>query len=143
MPSHENWFVAELELDNKPLILRGRKNLSGAEAMNTHSKLITITWNYDPDDETGLPPTQLLPLMSAAEHVIFNALEKDDLCIFFAVSVHDGSKQWLAYTHNVDDAYDRLNEALRDQEPYPLEFSAADDPSWEEYAELLENLGTK
>ena len=75
--------------------------------------------------------------MARFENTVIDDLEEDLLCIFCCVYLHNGLKEWMAYTADIDATCDRLDRALASQEPYPIEITVEDDPTWAEYRNLL------
>lgn len=115
------WFVAEGSQDSRPVLIRGRQNLSNVAGIASHPKLFRIVWEYEAKEESGLPSSELNASMADFENVIIAALERDFLCVFFCVYVHNGVKEWTAYTSDVQATCDRFNAVLAGRKPYPVE----------------------
>lgn len=135
------WFVAEGEQNGRPAIIRGRQNLRHLVGLASHPQLLRIVWEYEVDHESGLPSPHLNARMGEFESLVFAELERDFLCIFFCVYLHDGLKEYIAYTSDVQATCDRFNTALAGRPPYPVQLSVEDDPDWNEYVNLMHDTG--
>ena len=131
------WFSAEGKQGGLPVIIRARQNLGSIAGVESHPELLRICWPFVPDAASGLPGTELNDRMNAFEEAIITDLERDQLCIFFCVYLHDGVKRWFAYTRDVQATSQRINAALVGHPRYPIEITVEDDPAWQEYADLL------
>jgi hypothetical protein len=134
------WICVKGEHDGNPILIRAREGLGDLISQERHRRLLRIVWCYDIDHPSGLPSPELSEEMGFFENMIVEALEADRLCVFFGVILHNGAKEWLAYTSDAQDAQDtcnRINLALQDYEPFPIEMTVDDDPNWGEYHKLL------
>jgi len=131
------WILAQGEENGKSLIVRCRQNLSQIVAPESYPKMIQIVWEFDVDEESGLPSPALNDRMIEFEDLLIPGLEEDLTCVFFGVYVHNGVRVWSAYTGDPEAVCERINDIFADRNPYPLQISAEDDPDWTEYAGLL------
>jgi hypothetical protein len=136
----DRWFVAEGKQAGLPVIIRARQHLQPLVSAPSHAKLLRIGWPFVPDAASGLPSREQNSRMQAFEDAIFAELERDQLCIFFCVYLHDGVKRWFAYTSDVQTTCERINAALAGHERYPIEMQVEDDPTWQEYADMLAGI---
>lgn len=139
--THDSWFCAEGERAGLPVIIRGRQNLSSIIDATSHQKLLRITWQYAIADSVGLPDRNVAAQMSEFEDKIFDVLECDLLCVFFCVYTHNGIREWCAYSSDVQQCCNRINDTLMDETPYPIRMTVEDDPTWIEYQQLLAGVG--
>ena len=135
------WFCAEGEQDGLPMIIRGRKNLGEIAGAGSHPKLLWIVWEYEVNTPTGLPASELHAAMADFEDIFLPALEQELLCVFFCVIIHNGAKRWAAYTSDVRSTGERFNSVLADRQPFPVQLTAWDDPEWQEYWKLMDDVG--
>jgi hypothetical protein len=135
------WFSAEGNQNGRPVLIRGRQNLRDVVGVASHPKLLRIVWEYEVIERSGLPSSELNASMANFENTILTEMERDLLCIFFCVYVHNGTKEWAAYSSDVQATCDRFNAVLADQEPYPVQLTVQDDPEWQEYKSLLRDTG--
>ena len=47
---------------------------------------------------------------------------------------------WVYYARNTDIFFERLNDALADIDPLPLEFEAERDTEWDDYSSLFDAI---
>lgn len=139
--SNETWFCAEGRQDGRPVLIRGRQKIDEIAEAGSHPKLLRIVWRYEVVDPSGLPSSHLSAEMADFEDTVFSTLQKDGLCIFFCVYVHNGIREWLAYTSDLQATCDRFNAALAGREPYPVQLMAENDPDWQEYQSLMRETG--
>lgn len=133
---HYSWICVATEYDGKPVLIRARERLGELISQECHGRLLRIVWCYDTDYPSGLPSPELSEEMGLFENLIVEALEVDLLCVFFGVTLHNGAKEWLAYTSDAQDTCDRINIALQDYEPFPIEMAVEDDHNWDAYRKL-------
>ncbi len=81
--------------------------------------------------------------MATFENAIVDELEKDALAVFVSVTIHNGVKEWSAYIKDAQETCNRLNLALAHHEPFPVELTVEDDPSWTAYAGALRKVTKK
>lgn len=131
----DTWFSARESIAGAPATIRARRNLQSIAGLASHPELLLIRWPYEPDP-VGQPPEPERERMDAFERAVVDELEMDWLVIFFCVATHDGRREWMGYCSDVDEAADRLNDALADHPPYPIELVSTSDPDWTEYADV-------
>jgi hypothetical protein len=134
---NDQWFAAETTHDDLPVFLRGRGKLRDLIGVRSHSNLLRIRWNYTPDKKTGMPSLDVIKKMALFEQVLFESLEKDALCIFYSIYLHNGVKDWSAYCSDLERMNEVLSGALIGHEKYPIELLVDQDPTWEDYQAML------
>ena len=137
-PSHsidDTWFCAQEALDGSPARIRARRNLNDVAGSPSYPDLFLIRWRYEPA-LLGQPSEDEVERMETFERTVIDELEMDWLVIFFCVLTHEGRHEWMGYCGDVDEAVDRLNQALEGDTPYPIELVSAADPEWLEYREF-------
>lgn len=139
MGKSDRWFCAEGEMDGLPTLIRGRQGLSKLVEAHQFPHLLRIQWNYDDVGVAGLPSDTVSSSMNAFENLVIPGLEQDSLCIFFCVFTHNGLREWLAYTRDIQATCDAINALLAKEVAFPIEMGVEDDPDWSEYHELMEN----
>ena len=137
----DKWFIAEGQENELPLVIRGRGELSHLIGLEDYDKILRIAWNFEGDTNFNFPSEELEAKMDSFQETIYEALEKDNLCIFYCVYTHNGLQEWAAYTSDVEKAAGRFNEALKDAEQLPLEIFVEEDPKWEDYQRMIEGTG--
>jgi len=134
---NDQWFAAEAQNDNLPVLLRGRGQLKDLIGMKSHPNLLRIRWSYEADKQTGMPGVDVIKKMAVFEQVVFETLEKDALCIFYSIYLHNGVKEWSAYCSDLERMNEELSGALLGHEKYPIELLVDQDPAWDDYKAML------
>ena len=137
----DNWFGAEGERDGMPTFMRGRGELQPLIGLPSHPNLLRITWEFEPEDPSGLPSPALKQRMMGFEEAFMDPLEEEPLCIFYFVYLHDGAKEWSAYCSDIERTGQVFNVALAGHEAYPVELTVENDPGWADYQAMLEGVG--
>jgi len=133
----DRWFTAEAKNEDKPVLLRGRGRLHSLMGIKSHPNLLRIRWSYDADKKNGMPSLDVLKKMSVFEQVVFEALEKEPLCIFYSIYMHNGIKDWSAYCSDLEKMNEEISAALVGHEKYPIELLVDQDPEWADYKSML------
>lgn len=136
----DTWACAFGSSNGVPEVLRCRTNLASVVGCKSHSRLLRIIWRYEPTDASGLPSEDLVETMAVFENAIIAELERDLVAIFASMRVGNSIKEWDAYIADAQRACDRLNLALEAYDPFPIELTVEDDPSWGVYRSLLEMI---
>ena len=132
-----SWFVAKGELEDLPTIVRGRTGLGDLREHPALSLRLTIRWDYACDDE-GLPDADASSALGTFEETLVSALESAGLAILTMVFTHGGCRIWTLYASDIEEISRRLNAALPHDPPLPIQMSAEEDPSWNEYRKMIE-----
>jgi hypothetical protein len=135
----DTWLVSEGRLDGKPMLVRIRQNLRDLAGHPQFPNRLRIVWEYEPENEAGLPSSEELESIQGCEDLLVRALEQDNHAILTHVVMCDGLRQWIFYCSDLEEAARRINVSLPYDDLYPIELSADPDASWAEY---LETLGT-
>lgn len=137
----DRWFAAEGNDDGFPVLIRGRGHLGHLVGVKSHPNILRITWDYVPDENSGMPERDIIKSMATFEDVIFSVLEKDALCVFYKIFLHNGVKEWSAYCSDIGLLQEQINKALFGHEQYPIEMVIESDVEWKDYLSLLEKTG--
>lgn len=137
----DRWFAAEGKEDGFPVLIRGRGHLKDLVGVKSHPHILRITWDFVPDENSGMPSRDIIKNMASFEEVIFSALEQDALCIFYKIYLHNGIKEWTAYCSDIEMLQEKINKALFGEELYPIVMAIESDPEWKDYSNLLKNTG--
>ena len=135
-----SWFIAQGELEDLPTFVRGRAGLGDLREHPALSTRLTIRWDYACNDD-GLPDAEASSALEAFENTVVSALESDGLAILTIVFTHGGCRLWTLYASDIEEVSRRLNEVLPHDPPLPIQMSAEEDPSWNEYRKLIEGTG--
>jgi len=134
---NDQWFAAEAKNENLPVLLRGRGQLKELIGIKSHPNLLRIRWTYEADKNTGMPAVDVIKKMAVFEQAVFEALEKEPLCIFYSIYLHNGVKEWSAYCADLERMNEELSGALIGHEKYPIELLVDQDPAWDDYKAML------
>lgn len=133
----DRWFAAEAKNNDLPVLLRGRGHLQSLMGIKSHPNLLRIRWTYDADKTTGMPAVEVIKKMAVFEQVMFETLEKEPLCIFYSIYLHNGIKEWSAYCADLERMNEEISGALVGHEKYPIELLVDQDPEWADYKAML------
>ena len=78
--------------------------------------------------------------MDQLEDALAPQLEEDGFATLAIVSTGDGLREWTYYAESADEFMERLNVALSDSSPFPIELHDALDPDWHYYTDFLANV---
>ena len=137
-----SWFVNQGETEGLPTFVRGRTGLGDLREHPALSFKLTIRWDYDSDDN-GLPSEDATVALETFEDTIVDALESDGLAILTIVFTHGGVRIWTFYASDLDEVSRRLNDCLPHDPPLPIQTSAEEDPSWNEYRKMTDDRGAR
>lgn len=138
---NDQWFAAEAKNEELPVLLRGRGQLSDLIGIKSHPNLLKIRWTYAADETTGMPAADMIKKMAVFEQVVFDTLEKEPLCIFYSIYLHNGIKEWSAYCSDLEKVNEEISGALIGHEKYPIELLVDQDPEWADYTAMLRDTG--
>lgn len=88
----------------------------------------------------GMPLSDTYPLLEQVGEALQKTMERDKLAILAYQFVGGGRMGWVYYARNTDIFFERLNDALADIDPLPLEFEAERDTEWDDYSSLFDAL---
>jgi len=138
MASNDTWSVATAEDDGKPLIFRIRNKPPSFASKKTFPHLLAVSWQYEPPNESGMPPEELADRMGQLEDVLEEAFEGACQAFLSVIATGNGVREWQWYARNLDDVMTLVNETLGELEPFPVAFSFQDDPDWTAYSRFLD-----
>ena len=75
MASNDTWSVATAEDDGKPIIFRIRNKPPSFASKKTFPHLLAVGWQYEPPNESGMPPEELADRMGQLEDLLEEAFE--------------------------------------------------------------------
>jgi hypothetical protein len=129
----DEWFTTVSENENgEPIFITGRDRLSEFRKSGNYNERLEIVWHY----EDSILSDDLAKQMEEAQERIRHAVEKDKLAVLTGIYTGNGERCWDFYTRKVQYFCDRLNAALSEMPPLPLNLSAETDPDWEEYLDM-------
>src|SRR5262249_7489606 len=92
---------------------------------------IIIVWKYK--SEKGQPMSEDHQRMNQLEDMLESVLNEDGFATLALVSTGEDLREWTYYTKSGTEFMARLNYALAEVTPFPIEIQPASDPDWEMY----------
>lgn len=133
----DNWFTALSQDEHGQLVfVTGREDLAEFRLSGKLKVKVEICWPYQ-SDETGMPAEHDGAMIAEIEPKLRRIMERDKLAILTGNYTGGGKKYWIFYTRHLPTFGERLNECLASYETLPLEILCEEDPSWEEYLDML------
>ena len=136
IPSDGQWFLAQGGTPEEPTIIRARSDilpLLPAESLTTR---VVVSWNCRAPNAFGLPSSDDYGEIATFEETLVSHLEEGAVLAFTYTTA--GVVVFFFFLCVFEWFIERLNEALDDKPPMPIEIRAEDDPDWEEYRSLME-----
>jgi len=140
MTSDDIWSVATAEDDGKPLILRIRNKPPSFASKKTFPYLLAVSWQYDPTNESRMPPDEVADRMGQLEDLLEEAFDGACQAFLSVIATGNGVREWQWYARDPGDVMTMVNQTLGELEPFPVEFSFQYDPDWTAYARFLDIL---
>jgi hypothetical protein len=127
----DRWSITHGVGDVGPYVLRFQQELLPVSDTSGYSELLTILWPYAEEDTGALPSSADLAAMEVFEERLHAALEHDAHAVITAVLTFDGARQWVVYTSDFMECGQRITDMPQNEDPYPIEMHAKDDPGWD------------
>ena len=120
----------EVSIDDAVALIRYRLPVLGGIEVPGYTWRLAVLWPYAESGSGALPTRQASDAMDVFEERIFQAFGHDDHAVWVAVLTFDGARQWVFYTNDVHECGRRLAKMPHEEEPYPIELEADEDPTW-------------
>lgn len=140
MTEEHSWSVAEGEANGIPIFVRLRDDVQDQAKSGRYRSFLRVVWQYEPEDEYGLPRDEELDEMSDFEEVLEATVEAADEAVMALVLTHSGVRQWLFYTSDLAASIKRLEGLAKSTDPR-LAISTGDDANWTEYRNFAARIG--
>lgn len=121
--------------DDELVVVRARTTLPPQATRQTWSKLVVITWPYEP--VSGMPQVADAERMARFEDAAQAGIESPASGVLVATLTGAGHKEWRYYTLDSEGFLAALNRGLQGHPVYPLEIEVFTDPAWQGLTELL------
>ncbi len=138
MVPDDTWTMATGEDDGLPLIVRIRNQPPLFARKDSFPQLLALSWQYEPENERGMPAQDVVERMGQLEDLLMPAFEEAREAFLTVVVTGNGAREWQWYAKDADRVMELVNEPLAEYEPFPVEFNFQDDPEWEGYSRFLE-----
>ena len=126
----DKWNLVERSTEYGLGLLRYRTPVPRPNEVKGYERVLRILWPYADEGTGAMPSEAQSEAMGEFEDRLCAALEFDAHAYLAAVLTFDGARQWIFYTSNVDVCGSRLEAMPQNQDPYPIELDAFDDPEW-------------
>ena len=141
LESQTGWVGAEGEIEGMPTLVRIRQDLDLFVGHTDWPRRLTISWEYEADNPSGMPAPELSDEMRTFEDALVPAVERDKTAILAFVFTCDGLRHWHFYFSDIGAVQTRLTDALAQLPRFPLDMSAEDDPEWSLYQAVCQGAG--
>lgn len=135
IPTDGQWFLAQGGTREEPTIIRARSDILSLLPAESLTMRVVVSWTCRAPNEFGLPSSDDYGEIAAFEETLVSYLEEGAILAFTYTT--GGVVEYNFYTSDTEWFLERLNEALDDEPPMPIEIRAEDDPDWEEYRSLM------
>lgn len=136
----DKWSVAEVTTESGRALLRYRTPVLAASEADGYVRVLRVLWPYADEGSGEMPDQACSDAMAQFENRLCPALELDAHAYLAAVLTSDGARQWVFYTDDVAECGRRLEAMPQNEEPYPIELDAFDDPDWSYLHNLLKPI---
>lgn len=149
MPTHpepeditpdDEWFGSRGVWQGRPILVRGRKNLTSIAGHPKYRRKLTVAWEYGDDGRSGMPTPETQSQMEMFEERLIQVLGRENHAFLVAAVTCAGSREWIWYTQDASESSRRINEAFAQEPRRPLRLEVVDDPNWAEYLGILRNF---
>lgn len=113
-----------------------RKEVKAFRSNPRYKYRIEVGWRYEPDSK-GMPSEDVSELMEAVSEKLEAVFHKDPVAVLTGIYTGDGVRDLVFYTLSLHIFQRKFNEALAEFPALPLEFTADEDPDWDEYSQIL------
>ncbi|MBV1775657.1 DUF695 domain-containing protein [Burkholderiaceae bacterium DAT-1] len=130
--------VSKNQHDGTAIIFRYVQTFEKDFSFDTQPDRVILVWRYV--GENGMPSPQERNRMDELEDALENVIEKDGFSTLVLVSTGDNLKEWTYYAKSEQEFLERLNNALRGKDPFPIEIHAGPDPKWSTYTRFISGV---
>jgi len=127
----QTWATAISRNGDRAIIFRYIQELGPHSQRHSQKDRVIIVWKYK--SESGMPSKGERERMDSLEDLLHPKVEKNGFATLALVSTGENLREWIYYTKSQEEFLNRLNKALREQAPYPIEIHTAADPEWSSY----------
>lgn len=132
------WYTTPLEASDDSgniVIASVKEGIDGFRSNPRFKFRVEVSWTYDPDT-LGMPSDTTAETMEQVTEVLEKVFKADPVAVLTGVYTGAGARDMVFYTLSLHIFQRKFNEALAHFPPLPLEFSAEEDPLWDEYTQM-------
>lgn len=104
---------------------------------------LNITWTMYEPDEYGFPSETESERLEVFEELLVQAVESDGHSVLIAVLTCNGQREFVFQTADKAGFLKRLTDIPHENERYPIEIVANDDPDWGYFEEVIPSTASK
>lgn len=136
MKQSDIWWTAPTEAESgRTVIVTGRDRVEPWKDSGRYTARVDVSWRYQSRPD-GMPEDDDARLMEQATDALKEAFRKENCAIMTGIYTGDGERDWVFYVRNLRAFGIVFNKALEELPTIPMLIEAADDPQWEEYADM-------
>ena len=132
----DSWILAQGKYGVFPLIMRARSEISEGISSKEYKYLITIIWNYLPD-ENGFPNSKENEEMEKLEEATETLIEKNKFGYMTHIFTCNGRREWNWYTKDKNKFESAIKEYRARNPKTPIQINESEDPNWDEWKGVL------
>lgn len=132
----DEWATAEGTMNGRPSFIRFRPRLQSHLGNPDYPRRLTIFWDYEDDNTSGMPSPEEIDEMRVLEDALIGALDPERLGIVAYVYTCAGTREWHFYVNDVSEVEISINQALGEFPKFPIDLQIEDDPGWDNLQEV-------
>lgn len=136
-------IIGEYYEGEYPVIVKFVNELPAADIQKQMTSLTIVSWQYDGDDNNGMPPQEVNEKMIMLEVALEKMMHVTKQYVHAYSRTGNNLKELVYYSVGLDGFMASLNEALKGHERYPIDIDFYDDAEWTELKQLIEDFKGK
>ncbi|MCP5326428.1 MAG: DUF695 domain-containing protein [Oceanospirillaceae bacterium] len=137
MSYSNHWVLADGTLNNSPITIRYRDQVSAEQTSGQYPYCVQIAWNADEvDPASGYPAMDEMERIDLFNKALMMALEEKQNGLLTMVLTSQGVNQWVIYARSIERVKEALDSIPTEKGLYPIEVVADEDAPWATYTEL-------
>ncbi len=136
MSADDEWRMAIGRDSGVPLVCRIRNKAPSYATKVAFPHLVTAVWNFQSSNETGMPSEPIVELMSLFEDLLVKTLEGACQAFLTVVATGNGVREWQWYSRDPEETLQLVNQALSENDPFPVQFCIDNDPEWVAFSQF-------
>lgn len=134
----DSWLGGDgMNVDGVSVTVRYRPNLQNFVNSGLYNTRIDIDWLYDDTGDAFMPSIGEQTGMESFEEVLNSLFAEDNQSVLAFVYTSQGTRRWLWYTKNSNDAGERIKTVMPQYTDFEITLRRNEDPDWEEYFDFI------
>ena len=126
----DTWIVSEGQEEGLPMIYRMRDIIPSAINTPEYPNLISVLWEYDFDNPSGMPSDELDKQQRAFEDAL-DKMDNTGIGIMMLAVTGNGRREWVWYVNDQSFWLSSMHSCLEGHPTYPIDIEKSDDPHWD------------